>query len=431
MKAHRPGWVLAIFFATGIGLGYWCPWLKWWFAASALVALLLKHWPIAVIAAGALLMTLHQHMPLHPKGYAEGVIVSDIKEQQWANGVKRTFTISYAEGLAQGEYYGLQALAFGDRIIFEGKWFRGPKKFQGYDDIHGKFWKVSIGAKDFIKVIGHDQGNPLFRLGLTINRRLKEQLALYLPEASAATVIAMVLGERAAMPKETKNLFVRSGTAHILAISGMNMAVVAAMFLFVMKLMGLHRRWQMSVTIMILWLYALASGLSASVVRACVMASIVLGGFAFDEEGEPLNSLGIAACVLLAIDPGNLLDIGFQLSFAAVAGILLLTTSISQQLSFLPSWLAQSLAVSAAATTATAPILYYHFGTITPIAIISNILIVPLADIIFLLGLSLAIAGIALPIIANSLASCVNGLFHLLVWLAYFFSQIPGGHWKL
>ncbi len=430
MTTHRPGLMLALFLALGITIGGYVPYFCWVAFMLIVVALIFRHWPIAVIALGIVLIALHMQIPTKPRGVITAIIVSDVKEIQWANGVKKEFNIQFSGKKAKAQYFGDQSLHFGDEVSFSGKWFRGPAKYQRYNDIHEVFWKVSIAKRDHFIIHRHHQANIIRTLGFTVNALLKNELNKYLISDARSTIVAMVLGERGDMPKDIKDLFIRSGAAHILAISGMNMTVVAAMFLFLMKLVGIKRRWQMIITIMILWLYALASGLSASVLRACVMATVVLGGFACDEEGDPLNSLGLAACILLVINPGNLFDIGFQLSFAAVTGILLMSTWFTERLTCMPKWLAQSLAISIAAGIATAPILLYHFNTFTPISIISNIFIVPLADIIFLLGLSLSLSGIIFPLVTTSLATCINTLFNLLVWLAYIFSQIPGGHWQ-
>ena len=115
---------------------------------------------------------------------------------------------------------------------------------------------------------------------------------------------AMILGDRSILPKDMNAIFAQTGTAHILAISGMNMAIITAMVLFFLKVLRVPRLWQFILTVIFLFFYALLSGWSASVVRSVFMAAIVLSSFCLEYEADMTNSLGIAA--ILTVTKGSL-----------------------------------------------------------------------------------------------------------------------------
>ena len=138
------------------------------------------------------------------------------------------------------------------------------------------------------------------------------------------------------------------------------MGLIAAGAFFALRVMGCGRRVTGCLTLLLVWGYAVVTGGSASVVRAATMATTVMGGGLIDREGNALNGLGFAAFVLLAWRPGDLFDVGFQLSFGATAGILLLYRPIRRALPMKDQaagrFVFDSLAVSLAAQVGTLPI---------------------------------------------------------------------------
>lgn len=259
-------------------------------------------------------------------------------------------------------------------------------------------------------------------------QQLEASLYRYLDTDEAGTMSAIVLGDRGHIPKEIKMIFQHTGTGHILVIAGLHMSMMTAMVFFVLKLVRIPRLWQMTGSVMLVMVFAILTGGSIPVMRAAFMASVVLASFIFEHEGDSLNSLCLAAMVLLLMKAQDLFDTGFQLSFAAVAAILIFCRPIEKRLSFMPKAMASVCAVSTAAWMGITPFQLWHFGTTTPIALAANIFIVPLLDITVALGLSLALAGLWLPWMASSLAGCLKAVFNLMVVIAYWFSQIPFGY---
>jgi competence protein ComEC len=261
--------------------------------------------------------------------------------------------------------------------------------------------------------------------------QLRQSLGHYLDEQEAGTMSAIVLGDRGQIPKEINMVFRHTGTGHILVIAGLHMAMMTAMVIFILKLIRIPRLWQASLSIILIFLYAILTGGSIPVMRAAFMASVILASLCVELESDALNSLCFAALMVLLIDAGNLFDTSFQLSFAAVAAIVILYLPMEKRLSFCPRWLSGAVAVSTAAWIGITPLQLWHFGTITPVALIANLFIVPLLDLTVALGLLLALAGLWAAPLAWGLAGCLKVVFNLMVVVAFWFSQIPFGYFQI
>ena len=242
---------------------------------------------------------------------------------------------------------------------------------------------------------------------------------------------AIVLGDRGEIPKEINMAFRHTGTGHILVIAGLHMAMMTAMVIFILKLVRIPRPWQVILSVLLIFTYAFLTGASVPVIRAAFMAAVILAASGVELESDALNSLCFAGLVLLLMDANNLFDTSFQLSFAAVAAIIILYAPIEKRLSFFPKWLAGAVSVSTAAWVGITPLQIWHFGTIAPVALIANLFIVPLLDMTVALGLVLALAGLWAPPLAWGLAGCLKVIFNLMVIAAFWFSKIPFGYIQL
>jgi competence protein ComEC len=214
-------------------------------------------------------------------------------------------------------------------------------------------------------------------------------LARHLPETSAALLAGLLVGERSALPPAVDEAFRRAGVYHILAVSGFNVALVAASTFAALSLAGVPLRGAALAAMAAVGAFALVAGPQASVVRATLMCWLLLGGLVLDRESHVGNALGLAALLLLAWRPADLWDAGFQLSFAATAGIVHLAppvTAALEERGWRP-WLAQSLAVSLAAQAAVVPFMLAHFNQLSLIGVVANLAVVPLAALATPLGL--------------------------------------------
>jgi competence protein ComEC len=246
-----------------------------------------------------------------------------------------------------------------------------------------------------------------------------------MPRREAALVRAIGSGDTSAIDPATQDAFARSGLAHILSVSGLHLAVVAfGLFRLLGWLLNRWdavalridpRRWAAGLALPATVLYALATGAQVPIVRSAIASGAAFLGVILDREGDALNTLSLAALAILAVEPGALLDPSFQLSFASVAGLSLLTGPMRRALPIaraegirgrLREAALSAVCASLAATIATAPIVALHFRRISLLAVAANLLGVPLGS------------GLTILATLAALASAVGGpLGTPLLWL--------------
>jgi len=292
-------------------------------------------------------------------------------------------------------------------------------------------WPIYLGLFCLGAALIHIAHPPAMDILQNWRAQLKASLYQYLDPNEAGTLSAIVLGDRGKIPKEINMVFRHTGTGHILVIAGLHMAMMALIIIFILKLIRLPRPWQIILSIVLLFTYAILTGGSIPVMRAAVMASIMLASFSVELECDALNSLCLAALIILLMDARNLFETSFQLSFAALAAIIILYDPIEKHLVFLPRWLAGAIAVSTAAWIGITPLQIWHFGTMAPVALMANLFIVPLLDITVALGLVLALIGLWSAPLAWGVAGCVKVVFNLMVVIAFWFCKIPYGYIQL
>ncbi len=225
-----------------------------------------------------------------------------------------------------------------------------------------------------------------------------------------AVVEGVVLGDDAGLSDGLKTSFRRSGLYHLLAVSGQNVVLLAGGMLALAWLLGVPRVWGHLGAVAAIGAYVLAVGPQPSVIRAAVSGVAVSIAWLSSRERDPWHVLALAAVVLLGTNPYALDDPGFQLSFAAVVAIFLLVPPALRVLEGypVPPKLGAALAVSAACSLATAPILWLQFGSVPLLGVIANALVEPAVGP--LLGLALITAAVdpVAPSLAGLLAS-LNG----------------------
>lgn len=203
---------------------------------------------------------------------------------------------------------------------------------------------------------------------LARRQQLVEQMKADGLEGEAfAVYAALAMGEKAFLSKDTEELYSRTGTTHILALSGMHLSILMFFFYYIFAHGLKYSRWRWGfclLAVMLVWAYTLLAGLPVSLVRASVMYTFSICGMMMHRRGFGLNILFWTAALMLLVDPDTLRDVGFQLSFAAMAGILLFQKSIENLIHF--RWvILQSLwsgiAVSLAAQITTLPLVVYYF----------------------------------------------------------------------
>ncbi len=269
------------------------------------------------------------------------------------------------------------------------------------------------------------------------------------PDGQAAQVIrAVVVGERSRDSLELVRHFRESGTLHVFTVSGMHVMMVGSMMWFFLKWMGVERRRAVPFIVAVMFGYAWLTGNGPAAVRSAWMGAVFLGAFVFKRDTDLLNALGAVLLVTLLWDPRMIRMPGVQLSYGVVASIGLATffarkcfAWIAVRDDLLPvsetgwwrtrwlrsrQWLADALAVSAAASLGSLPLTLFHFGIVTPVSVFATVALV--AQVYVLLGLSLISAAIS-PL-APSFSRFLNQGNALVAdscaGTAKMFSELPG-----
>ena len=280
--------------------------------------------------------------------------------------------------------------------------------------------------------LGRVGGSRALNLLYDLRQKMLSQMEAHLAVPYCGVLQGITLGDRASLNKDLREVFVRSGTFHILAISGLNVSMVAALLYFILRLLRFPLRLRAGLTIIWVIVYAALAGGNPSVVRAALMTSLFLGALILEREVDLTNTLALSALLILLWNPLHLLEAGFQLTFGATLGILLLMQAFPMASLPRPSrWLLSSLGVSVAATLATLPILAHHFHRASLIGIVANLPIVPLSGIITAIGLIYALLSLFLSSGLDWLAQLLQILIALMARLAHFFSCLPGASFQL
>ena len=212
------------------------------------------------------------------------------------------------------------------------------------------------------------------------------------PDPESAILLGIVLGERAEIPGDLKVAFARSGTTHLLAISGFNMTLVAGSVALVLR--GRVRPAIAAVLVTVaVAAYCLLVGLAPSVARAGIMAAVAALGFALGRRAAALNALCAAVAVMLVLEPDAVADAGLQLSVAATAGLLSLQAPIAARLGTLPPALRHGLATTLAASIPTIPLVIGAFGRLSLVSPLANLLAVPLFPPLMVAGVAASVVG--------------------------------------
>jgi competence protein ComEC len=297
-----------------------------------------------------------------------------------------------------------KALTYGDMLAFsvpieEISPPMNPEEFdyQRYLNRRGVTGRVYLKQDDWLDT-GVVETNPLYAFAYRFRDKLLSALQRCgLTEDEFGVGAAILLGYDESLPAQVRQNYVAAGSMHILCVSGMHVGIIYLLASFLLGLLGKGKRMALIrrlILLVLIWFYALLTGLSSSIMRATLMITFVLFGELIHRKGFALNSIAASAFLLLMVDPNNLFAIGFQLSYAAVVGIVLLQRPIYNliyvQNKFLDkAW--EITAVSLAAQIATMPFAIYYFKQFTPYFWLSNLIMTPLSFLVILSGMLLLV----------------------------------------
>ena len=253
---------------------------------------------------------------------------------------------------------------------------------------------------------------------------------------SKQIALALLLGQKESLGKEVKKAYSATGTQHILAVSGLHVGIIYSILLlpltFFKQKGQLLQKSYLVLVLGLIWIYALMTGFSPSVVRAVVMFSLVTLGQMRKRKPSIWNILAFSALLLLVLDPAIQTDLGFQLSYLAVAGIVGLQPILLRM--WAPSnrvldYFWQMATVTLAAQLITSPLTLHYFHTFPTYFLVANLLIVPLSYIILCAGVPFLLLA-WIPMVGSTLGAIVDFLLFVQNEITYTLQEFPAALWQ-
>lgn len=337
---------------------------------------------------------------------------------------------------------GNEQLNYGNRILINGLLSRprepgNPGEFNYAQYLKREGISSILNAKGYnVILLEKEGGNSIARAAYSVRNRIKGIIDFGLPQDSADFLNAILLGQRQDVDFELNDIFMKTGTVHLLAISGLNVGLLVFLVMLIFRIVRIPRKVSVVATISFLVFYAILTSGRPSVIRATIMAIVILFGWLIGRESPMWNSLGLAAIIILGLEPNAIFDIGFQLSFISVASILYITPKIEKMfyydrklsvpfMSKCRRYFIEGAFVSAAAWLGVLPFVLYHFNIVTPIAILANLFAVPLSFLITASSIPFIIFSTFIPFIGKIFAGTTWLFYITLCGVTNILSKVP------
>jgi competence protein ComEC len=318
--------------------------------------------------------------------------------------------------------------SYGDVLRVRGKLETPPQlgdfDYKGYLENQGIY---STMLYPNIDVLETGRGIKPLEWVYSLRESLSRSIARTMPEPQASLAQGVVLGIRYNIPDSIKDDFARTGTAHLLAISGLHLSILAGILLSLgIRLFGKRRHIYIWLALGVIWLYATITGLNPPVVRGAIMASLLLSAELLGRQRTAVTSLAFAAAVMVGIDPRILWDAAFQLSFLGMAGLIFIAPplmGLGRKLvgktigeegagASLANIVTDSFSVTLAATLAVWPVVAHYFGIVSFAGPLATFLALPALPALIVLGAVGGLVGLAFLPIAQGIG-----------WLAWLFAS--------
>lgn len=323
----------------------------------------------------------------------------------------------------------------GDKLVVKGELSPIAKSFNPYQfdyasylEKQNVFHQLNLKSGTYIKTgINH---NLDFYVEAYRNKLLNSFKIHHFPKNVSNIIDALLLGQRQDMDAQMTDNYTNAGVIHILAISGLHIAILYALLLFFLKpLLRLKKGklLQFIITIAFLWIFALLSGLSASVVRSVVMFSFISFGLYLNRTGNIYNILAVSMLIILLCNPNFLFDVGFQLSYIAVFSIVWLQPFYR---SFKPSrfkvvnYFVDLLTISFVAQIGVLPLSLYYFHQVPLLFFLANLVVIPLSSFVLILGIAVLACNFIIPglaiILGKLLGLAIEIMNQYIAWISSF-----------
>ncbi|MEW6555883.1 MAG: DNA internalization-related competence protein ComEC/Rec2 [Elusimicrobiota bacterium] len=287
-----------------------------------------------------------------------------------------------------------------------------------------------ITTAEDIKIISR-KPSYIWQVSLNIRNQI---LACYnnnLAPKLAAVLSGITIGERMGLTPYIQQIFVDAGVMHVLVVSGSNVAFVAVIFFWLFRyVLRFKKKIAFAFLIPIILLYAMVTGANPPVVRATIMTLLVILALLFSRNADVYQGIFLAALIILIYNPLTLFEAGFQMSFSATLGIIYFFPKFQSALKthMLPkfiNWFLSVFLASLSAQIAIAPLMAYYFNKVSIIAIISNLIILPLIGVLLAAGFALYFTSLVGTMLLPVVAKITSGFVSLIVFLVDVFANVP------
>ncbi len=291
--------------------------------------------------------------------------------------------------------------------------------------------RMRVASSALVKKYGAGGSFSFKRLAFKLRSCLEGRIFAYMHGLPARIMAAMLFGKKYLIPPLVNSDMMKSGTVHILVISGFHVTLVACLVVFVLKLFRVGRRVRFCIALPCLAAYCLLTGGSAPVLRATVMSAVFLAAYPLRRDPDIHNAWALAALILLSLNPQELFNLGFQLSFVSVLAIIYVYPLLKRYTGFeklklrLIRPITEGFLVSLAAWAGTAGIIACACRMFSPVTVIANIVIVPLSSLITLAGFSLIAAAFLCPAAAPCCGRVCELLLLVLLKVNALFIKLP------
>lgn len=334
-----------------------------------------------------------------------------------------------------GEYN----LEIGDKINFRGS-FRipmentNPKLYNYRENLISKNIYTNVTIKPMgIYNLYSDQKNSKYRLRIAFRNTVESTFDKHLNEDNSDLIKGIILGDSTYLDEEYLAAYREIGLAHILAVSGLHIGIIAGAMVFFLSRLGLNRKWNIIITITMIWVYGYAIGFPASILRANIMFSLLFIAGIMAEPYDSINSLFLSFWLLLLFQPLSILSVGFQLSYIATFSLLYFSPKVRNLFYPYKNKIVYTVSALIGIYIGILPIQIYYFNGFSLISIISNIIIAPIISFVLILGVALlftnfifspiaALIGIVINISLN-IQSFLVGILYNIRFLSFHFAS--------
>jgi len=343
-----------------------------------------------------------------------------------------------------------EGVDFGDEIILEGELsgvtaLKNPGTFDysKYMEIKGVRASLRADSRKVIKTALSPSGSFFKRSAYAVRERIRAAIGKSFDKRCGAFLKAVLIGDRMDLSENIKEDFMKTGTIHILAISGLHVGLVAAIFMFLFGLCSIPRKFNLLTTLALLVFYSFVAGSNPPITRAVIMFGVFTFGYLIGRDSDTLNTLALAAMLILLSNPRELFDPSFLLSFVSVGSIIIFYPPINKMLdktnSFDPGspagkalrYLSSGVAVSIASWLGSWPFIACYFNIVSPVSLLANLVVIPMLFVLMALAfVFLAVAGFQ-SVIAGGMAFIISAIADALFALNHMFAIMPSAYFRV